>query len=218
MAGKTLSKGLFITGTDTNIGKTLVSAILVTAFRELGLVGYWKPIQTGIEEDDDTAEVVRLAGCTQEEVLDKGIRLNLPLSPHLSARLSGHEFGINDVLSVIPKNTDERFWIVEGAGGILVPLNRNELMIDFAVSLGLSAVVVSRSGLGTINHTLLTLECLRGNGVDVLGVVMNGPKNPENRSAIEQFGKTRVLLEVPEFEKVNREVVIEMARELKIGE
>lgn len=194
-------KGIFVTGTDTGIGKTIVSALLVCALREREKVCYWKPIQTGIEEDNDTETVRKSANCATEEIFDKGFRLEKPLSPHLSARLANVEITVKKVLQFLEK--DERFWIVEGAGGALVPLNQSELMIDLMKVLNLPVLIVARSGLGTINHTLLTLEALRNRNLEIFGVIMNCEPNEENRKAIEHFGKTRVLAQVPKFEKID---------------
>ena len=124
-------RGLFVTGTDTSVGKTVVSAAMLLRYRGQVPLRYWKPIQTGIEQDDDTAEVVRLAACIEAPPL-----IDI-------AKQSAHAL------------------IVEGAGGTLVPINDTDLMADLMVSLGLPAMVVARSSLGTINHTLLTLEALR---------------------------------------------------------
>lgn len=116
-------KGIFVTGTDTNIGKTIVSAVLICGLRETKSVCYWKPIQTGIEEDNDTETVRKLINCSDDEIYDKGFRLEKPLSPHLSARLANVEISVEKTLDFLPKRIDDKFWIVEGAGGILVPLN-----------------------------------------------------------------------------------------------
>ncbi len=199
--------GVFVTGTDTGVGKTVVSAILVAALRKTRAVKYWKPIQTGIEEDDDTETVRMLGNCSEDEILREGIRLERPLSPHLSARLAGRPFSISDVLKYLPASVEKEFWVVEGAGGVLVPLNKTEFMIDFVKALDLAAVVVSRSGLGTINHTLMTIESLRGRGIDVAGVVMNGEPNYENLAAIEEYGKIGVLASVPVLRPLTRESV-----------
>jgi dethiobiotin synthase len=196
-------RGIFVTGTDTGIGKTVVSASLVCALRKNEDVCYWKPIQTGIEEDDDTKTVEKLANCAPQEIFDKGFRLEKPLSPHLSAKLANVEITIEKVLRFLEK--DERFWIVEGAGGVFVPLNETELMIDLIKALDLPVLIVARSALGTINHTLLTLEALRGRNLKIHGVIMNGEANEENRKAIEHFGKTRVLAQMPKFEKLEFE-------------
>jgi len=198
-------KGVFVTGTDTDIGKTIVSAALTCAFKESESVCYWKPIQTGIETDDDTRTVRRLAECGDDEIFDKGFRLEQPLSPHLSARLANIEITIEKILNFLPKQKNQKFWIVEGAGGVFVPLNETELMIDLIKALDLSVVIVARSGLGTINHTLLTVEALRNRGLKILGVVMNGEPKQENRKAIEHFGQVKVLAEMPRFEQLTSE-------------
>ncbi|MCB1022937.1 MAG: dethiobiotin synthase [Acidobacteria bacterium] len=209
-------RGIFVTGTDTGIGKTVVSAAMINAFRETESVCYWKPIQTGIEEDDDTSMVNQLAMCSDKEIHLAGIRLKRPLSPHLSARLSGSEISIEKTLAYLGGNIANRFWIVEGAGGIQVPINDSELMIDLIKAIQLPALIVARSGLGTINHTLLTLESLRLRGIEIFGVVMNGEQNLENKKAIEHYGRVSVLAEMPKFEKLNAEDLSRWGRENKI--
>lgn len=208
--------GIFVTGTDTNIGKTIVSAAFVCALREKKSVCYWKPIQTGIEADDDTRTVRKLAKCADAEIFDRGFRLEKPLSPHLSARFASVEITVEKVLEFLPADKDERFWIVEGAGGALVPLNENELMIDLIEALAMPVVIVARSCLGTINHTLLTIEILRARGLNIFGVVMNGESNTENRKAIEHFGRVKVLSEMPNFEFLTRENLTVWAKRLNV--
>lgn len=197
-------KGLFVTGTDTGIGKTLCSAILMNALRKTQKVCYWKPIQTGIEEDNDTLTVKNLANCVDEEIFDEGFRLEKPLSPHLSARLAETEISVEKTLKFIEKERKkEKFFIVEGAGGVLVPLNDDELMIDLMQQLRLPVVVVARSGLGTINHSLLTAQALRSRNLEIFGFVMSGEPNKENRRAVEKYGKARVLAEIPKFATID---------------
>lgn len=205
--------GIFVAGTDTNVGKTIVSAALINAFRAAKNVRYWKPIQTGIETDDDTQTVRELANCADAEIFNKGFRLEKPLSPHLSARLANAEITIEKTLAFLPDLTDDEFWIVEGAGGVLVPLNDNELMIDLIEALDLPVIIAARSGLGTINHTLSTLEVLRNRGLEIRGVVMNGEPNRENRAAIEHFGAVKVLAEMPQFKTLTSENLSIWARE-----
>jgi dethiobiotin synthase len=204
-------KGIFVTGTDTGIGKTIVSAALICALRGREKVCYWKPIQTGIEEDNDTETVRKLANCSDEEIFDKGFRLEKPLSPHLSARLANVEISVENVLDLV--EADERFWIVEGAGGVLVPLNERELMIDLIKALDLPVLIVARAGLGTINHTLLTLEALRARDLEIFGVIMNGARDEENRTAIEHFGNVRVLAQMPKFEKIDFKTLSDWTKE-----
>jgi dethiobiotin synthase len=192
-------RGLFVTGTDTGVGKTVVSAALMHRYRPAVLLRYWKPIQTGIEQDDDTADVERLGACGSDELERTGIRLPRPLSPHLAARLQGTAIAIDPLLSSIAAACGSIRWIVEGAGGVLVPINQTETMADLMSVLGLPVVVVSRTTLGTINHTLLTLEALRRRALRVAGVVMVGERHAENRGAIEQYGNVPVLGEMPHF-------------------
>jgi dethiobiotin synthetase len=203
-----MSPGLFVTGTDTNIGKTVLSAALMHRYRQVLSVRYWKPVQTGFPEDDDTAEVRTLGACPEEEIFDSGIRLPRPLSPHLSAQLAGTTIDMRALAATLPTRAG---WIAEGAGGVLVPLNNTDLMIDFIRLLGLAAVVMTRSGLGTINHTLLTIEALRSRRIPVAGVVMGGDLNPENRRAIEMYGRVAVLGEMPRFPELSSTILREWA-------
>ena len=185
-----------MTGTDTNVGKTVVSAALLLRYRRLHL-RYWKPIQTGIEQDDDTAEVARLSGCGPGRIFDAGIRLRHAVSPHLAAALNGSIISLDSVAATVDAESAGTSWIVEGAGGVLVPLNDESLVIDLIGRLGLPAVIVSRSGLGTINHTLLTIEALMRRRIAIAGVVMAGAPNADNRKAIERYGDVAVLGELP---------------------
>jgi dethiobiotin synthetase len=193
-------RGFFVTGTDTGVGKTMVCAALMHRYRAEAPLRYWKPIQTGIEQDDDTAEVMRLGDCRPGEIFGRGVRLQRPLSPHLAARLSGVTIDLQPLVESVEACDGPAAWIVEGAGGVLVPINASDTMIDFIRLLGLKAIVVARTALGTINHTLLTLEALRGRSLEVAGVVMVGERNAENRTAIEQYGRTTVLGELPRLE------------------
>ena len=201
-------RGVFVTGTDTGVGKTVVCAALMHRYRSLRsrpdasriTVRYWKPVQTGIERDDDTREVQHLGGCSPRELLRDGVRLRRPLSPHLAARLSGVTIDVQTLLDGLAAQPPSSRWIVEGAGGALVPINESELMTDLMVRLALPLVVVARTRLGTINHTLLTLEALAARSLAVAGVVMVGRQNLENRRAIETYGRVRVIGELPRLD------------------
>ena len=188
-------KGLFVTGTDTGVGKTVAAAALMHRYRGSAPLCYWKPIQTGIEIDDDTATVRRLGACADEEVLGQGVRLPRPVSPHLAARWAGRRIDLAELRGMLPRS--DTSWIVEGAGGVLAPVNESQTMADWMACLALPVLVVARSGLGTINHTLLSLEALRTRRLRVAGVVMMGEPNSENRAAIEQYGNSPVLGEMP---------------------
>ena len=203
--------GLFVTGTDTNVGKTVVSAALVHRYRETSNICYWKPVQTGFPEDDDTATVERLGGCSSGEVRAEGIRLPRPLSPHLSAGYSGTEIHLESLLRSFKADTTARSWIVEGAGGVMVPLNSSEFMVDLIAALQFPALIVARSRLGTINHTLLSLSLLRARFIPVAGVVLTGEPNPDNRRSIETYGNIPVLAELPHFPTLTADALGEWA-------
>jgi dethiobiotin synthetase len=188
--------GLFVTGTDTGVGKTVAAAALLQRYRSVAAVRYWKPIQTGIEIDDDTATVRRLGATVEREIFDHGVRLEKPVSPHLAARWAGARIDLAELRAMLADEPDTS-WIVEGAGGVLVPLNEWQTMADWIAYLSLPVVVVARSGLGTINHTLLTLEALQTRWLRVAGVLMIGEPNAENRAAIEQYGRVPVIAEMP---------------------
>ena len=207
-------RGLFVTGTDTGVGKTVVSAALMHRFRASVQLKYWKPVQTGIEQDDDTATVKALGRCADDEVVDGGARLPGPFSPHLSARLSGRTIRMDDLLEVTDRQRSTERWIVEGAGGVLVPLNDRELTADFMVRLGLPVTVVARTSLGTINHTLLTIEALRSRAIEVVGAILVGQPNEENRAAIERYGCLPVLGELPILTPLNPQSLALVARTL----
>jgi dethiobiotin synthase len=195
-------RGIFVTGTDTNVGKTVVSAALMLRYRDEACLRYWKPVQTGIERDDDSAEVTRLARCRAEEIFNCGIRLPGAVSPHLAARLSGTRITVRALVEQLRGAGFEARpptprWIVEGAGGVFAPLNDRESMLDLMVALGLPVIVVARSALGTINHTHLTVDALRRRKVRVAGVVMVGPADEENRAAIEWHAAVEVIAQMP---------------------
>jgi dethiobiotin synthetase len=179
-------KTLFITGTDTGIGKTITSAWLCMQWG----AEYWKPIQSGLSEQTDSQQLAQLS---QTHIHPERYRLKAPLSPHLAAELEGIKIQLNDF--EIPQHSGKL--IVEGAGGCLVPLNWRHTMIDLIQHLNLCTVLVARSGLGTINHTTLSLHALKAAHIPVLGVIMVGEPNPANRQAIEHFGEVPVLAELP---------------------
>ena len=196
-------RGLFVTGTDTGVGKTVVSAALIHRYQSKVPLQYWKPIQTGAEIDDDTTEVRRLAGPTGVRILDPGVRFPAPASPHLAAELAGRAIDLGRLTDHIGPSLETDRWIVEGAGGVSVPINASEMMTDLMTRLGLPVLVVTRSSLGTINHTLLTLECLRARSLVVAGVVMVGEASLHNQAAIEHYGRITVLAQMPSLEPLS---------------
>jgi malonyl-CoA O-methyltransferase len=205
-----MTRGLFVTGTDTDVGKTIASAALVRALDG----AYWKPVQSGTDElpNGDSGTVAHLAALPPERVLAPRHAFASPLSPDQAAALEGRAIALDDF--TLPPC--DRPLLVEGAGGVLVPLNDDALMIDLMERLGLPVVVVARSGLGTINHTLLTLAALRGRGLVVAGVVLIGPDNARNRAAIEHFGAVRIIGQIPPLTPLTPQTLAEAARGLDI--
>ncbi len=188
-------RGLFVSGTDTDIGKSVVAAWLMRGLD----MDYWKPVQSGLEGETDTEAVQRLTGFPDERFHAPVYETETPASPHESARLDG--IAIDMAAFVLPDAP--RPILVEGAGGLLVPLNDEALMIDLIAQLGLPVVVVARSGLGTINHTLLSVAALRARVLAIAGVIMNGPPHASNRRAIETYGRVSVIGELPLIDDLN---------------
>lgn len=196
----------FITGTDTGVGKTTVSALLCAALDAI----YWKPIQTGTREGTDRATVMRLAQLPRRRTLPEIYRFSPPVSPHLAAQRAGVCIALRKIR--LPQIPPRESLIVEGAGGALVPINSTQLTTDLMSHLALPVLLVSRATLGTINHTLLSIAALRAAHLDLRGVILSGKPNRDNRRAIEHYGKIEVLGTVPPLRKMNRAIFIEIFR------
>ena len=201
-----MANRFFITGTDTNIGKTVVSALLCAALDAI----YWKPIQTGTREGTDRDTVMRLAGIPASRTIPENYKFTPPISPHLAARLAGARIELRKIKT--PRLAANDALIVEGAGGALVPINRTQLMTDLMRHLQLPVLLVARTSLGTINHTLLSLAALRGADLNVRGVIMVGKPNNENRKAIEHYGEIQMVGAVPVLAKINRRTLTGLFR------
>ncbi|WP_342628868.1 dethiobiotin synthase [Nguyenibacter vanlangensis] len=202
-------KGVFVTGTDTGVGKTLVSACLVRAWG----ARYWKPLQTGIaEETADADTLAALGACAPAAIHPAFATLAAPLSPLDAAELAGTPLDVSGI--ALPPPADPRPLVVEGAGGVMVPVTADCMMIDLIARFALPVILVARSGLGTINHTLLTLQALRERGIAVAGIVLNGPPSAAARRAVTQFGHTRILAEFPHLDRIGPEQVETLARTL----
>jgi malonyl-CoA O-methyltransferase len=191
---------VFVTGTDTGVGKTVVAACLVRAFG----ARYWKPVQTGSAEDEgDTATVMRLAALPPSDVWAPRYTLRAPLSPEAAARREDVSISLDDF--VLPE------WdgplVVEGAGGVMVPLGGGAMMADLMRRFGLPVVLVARSTLGTINHALLSIEALRRREVVIAGVVMVGVPSPENAQTISGYGNVPILATLPQLARIEAETI-----------
>ena len=185
-------KGIFVTGTDTDVGKTVVSAWLVRSWN----AEYWKPVQSGAEDGLD-AHMVRILA-PGAIIHPSAYLLRAPLSPHRAAALEGLEI----VLEACSPPDSEGPLVIEGAGGVLAPLNQRERIVDLIARLGLPALVVARGTLGTINHTSLTIEALERRNIPIAGVIVNGPQDPANREAIEHFTGVRVVAQLPRLDPI----------------
>lgn len=186
----------FVTGTDTGIGKTVISAMLTKALN----ASYWKPIQAGLEEETDTEFVQRVTELPDSQIKPERYRLETPMSPHGAADIDGVNITLHDF--VLP-DYDTNHLVVEGAGGLLVPINEQDMIIDLISYLELPVVLVARSTLGTLNHTFLSLEALRKRNIPVLGIVMNGPQHQSNYDAIRHYGDIEVLAEIEELDVID---------------
>lgn len=184
--------GIFITGTDTGVGKTITSALLISALEKYGKpTKYFKPVQTGL--DDDTATIKSLTECNELQVVYK---FRDPISPHRAAALANDVIDLKKIKVALPPESRD-FYVVEGAGGLMVPLNQRENTRDLIKLLNLPLVVVASTRLGTINHTLMTLECARNKNILVKGIILVGPEDPGLKDTLEELGDIPVLTEIP---------------------
>lgn len=188
-----------ITGTDTDIGKTVVAAMLTLALE----ASYWKPVQSGVEGGVDTKTVQKLTGLPAERFLPESYVLSEPLSPHRSAELDNVTIDLDKL--AIP-DTDGPL-IIEGAGGLMVPLTRENLLINLFRKWNedehVPVILVARTGLGTINHTLLSLEALWSRNIPVHGIVFVGDENEDNMRTIEEFSDVKVLGRLPMLDSLD---------------
>ncbi|PJA09670.1 MAG: dethiobiotin synthase [Flavobacteriales bacterium CG_4_10_14_0_2_um_filter_32_8] len=193
-------KRYFITGIGTNIGKTIVSAILTEALE----ADYWKPIQAGDLEFSDSLKVESLISNTKTKIHPEAYRLNQPMSPHLAAKLDNVIIDLNKI--TLPKTTNHI--IIEGAGGLMVPLNKEELVIDLIKKLDAEVILVSQNYLGSINHTLLSLESLKVRNLKVKGIIFNGDENKASEKYILNYSRVRCLGRIQQHNSINKEVVL----------
>ncbi|WP_448658856.1 dethiobiotin synthase [Sphingomonas sp. CJ99] len=195
----TTAPAIIVAGTDTDAGKTVFAAALVGA---LGGV-YWKPVQSGLADGCDSDRVRDLSGLAAERILPERYRLNAPLSPHRAAELDG--VTIDPDRLTLPRHA--RPLVVEGAGGVLVPVTRDLLYADLFARWGAPVVLVARTTLGTINHSLLSIEALRARSVHILGVAFNGEANEDSEATIAALGKVRRLGRLPRLDPLTRETL-----------
>lgn len=197
-------KGYFVTGIGTGIGKTIISTILAEALEG----DYWKPIQAGNLDDTDTDFVLNNLSNDSSRVHPEQYRLTTPASPHFAAEVDGVRIAVEDFS--LPET--DRPLIVEGAGGLMVPLNEKDLIIDLILHLELPVILVSGIYLGSINHTLLTYDVLRNRNVYIAGIIFNGPTNPPTENIILKHTNLPVILRVNDEEELDKAMVKRYAK------
>ena len=192
-----MSSSFIISGTDTGIGKTVASAMLVQA---LGY-NYWKPLQSGIEEGGvDTRRVQKMTDLPDERFLPESYVFSEPLSPHRAAELDGV---LVDMSKLAAPPESENPLIIEGAGGLMVPITRDHLLINQFKKWNLPVILCARTGLGTINHTLLSLEALWARDITVKGLIFIGEPNDDNIQTIADFSAAKILGHIPTLETLD---------------
>lgn len=200
-----MTKTFVVAGTDTGIGKTTVAAMLM-----LGLNGrYWKPIQSGTEDGTDSERVRTLTALADDRFVPESYVLSQPLSPHRAAEIDGIE--IETARLALPETNGTL--IVEAAGGLLVPVTRRTLQIEMFAAWGAPVVLCARTALGTINHTLLSIEALRNRSVALHGLVFVGDDNPDSIRTIAEFSDSRVLGRLPWLEIIDRAALLRVFAE-----
>jgi dethiobiotin synthetase len=192
-----VTQPIVVTGTDTGIGKTVFAAALTGALDGY----YWKPVQSGLAEETDSETVGRLSGLAADRILPERYRLRTPASPHLSARIDGVEIDAERI--ALPSTP--RPLVVEGAGGLLVPLTREVTYIDVFARWHAPLVLCARTTLGTINHTLLSIEAIRARNIPLLGIAFIGDENTESEDIIVALGRTRRLGRLPSLKLLTAE-------------
>ena len=198
-------KPLFVTGIGTGIGKTVTSAILVEKLK----ADYWKPIQSGDLDETDTDRVRQLVSNHQTVYHPEAYRLTQPFSPHKSAALDNVLIDLNSI--VLPK-TDNRL-IIEGAGGLMVPLNNEDLIIDLIQKLDAEVVLVSQNYLGSINHTLLSVEALRTRNIPLVKIVICGNADKDSEEIIANKTGAQII-HIPQFAVLDRDVILDFSSQL----
>lgn len=200
----------FVTGIGTGVGKTVVSAILTEKLQ----ADYWKPVQSGDLHQTDTDTVKSLISNSRTRFHPEAYRLNQPLSPHASAAIDGIDIRCADI--ELPGTENDL--VIEGAGGLMVPLNDKELIIDLIKQLHTEVILVSQNYLGSINHTLLSIEALHIRNIPVAGIIFNGEATPATEEYILQYSGLNCIGRIESTEHVNRTYISAMTEKLYLPE
>ena len=207
----------FISGTDTNVGKTIVSAVLTTKLE----AHYFKPIQCGLNKMNlKDSEVVKSLS-NKAKILNELYFLKKPLSPFVAAKQEKKKIDVNKILQFV-KNLKTKKLVIEGAGGLNVPINSNYLMSDLCQKLNTPLILVSRTKLGTINHTLMSLEVIKKKKINLLGIIFFGKKELETMETIKFFGKKilkkniKILGRLPVAKELSKNTIQAFTKKIEI--
>lgn len=200
-------KRYFITGIGTEVGKTISSAVITEALE----ADYWKPIQAGDLQKSDSMTVESLIQNNRSVFHKEAYILNHPISPHAASERDGLEIDLSSIK--IPETNNAL--VIEGAGGLLVPLNHRETIIDLIGQLKCEVILVSRHYLGSINHTLMSINILKTKKVDIKGILFNGNENKETESIIQEMSGIKIIGRINELEKINSMNIQSEANRLK---
>ncbi len=198
----------FITGIGTNIGKTVVSAILTEALE----ADYWKPIQSGDLETSDSLKVQNLISNQKTIIHPEAYRLNQAMSPHAAAKIDNVTIDLAEI--IMPKTNNNL--IIEGAGGLMVPLNDKDLIIDLIKKLNVEVILVTQNYLGSINHTLLSLESLKARKIKVKGIIFNGESNMETENFILSYTGIKCIGRIQQHELITKEMVLSYKNQIHL--
>jgi len=204
----TNKRPLFVTGIGTGIGKTLVSAILVEKLK----ADYWKPVQSGDLDNSDSIAIKHLISNTESVIYPETYRLTQPFSPHKSAAIDG--ITIDPEKFTLPETNNTL--IIEGAGGLMVPLNNRFLMIDLIRQLNAEVILVSQNYLGSINHTLLSVYSLNQYGIPVKGIIFNGVKDAYSTDFILEYSGAESLGHLPEINVIDKKSIIDAGNHINL--
>lgn len=198
---------VFVAGIGTGVGKTVVSAVLTEALQ----ADYWKPVQTGTIVSTDKEMVEMLVSNSKTKVFENSLEFLHPYSPHYAAAIEGRDIQLSNF--IVPSTTNRL--VMEGAGGLLVPLNNTHLMIDLVKQLGTPVVLVTKHYLGSINHTLLSIEVLKQRQIPLAGIIFNGDKFADNEEIITGFANAPVIGRIEYSEDIDKSFVQQEADKLK---
>lgn len=203
-----MSQTYIVAGIGTEIGKTVISAILTKALK----ADYWKPIQSGDLDQGDAYWIQQWVKHPELTIWPSTFRLTQPLSPHTAAEIDG----VSITLQQFQKPASSKTLVIELAGGLMVPINDHETNLDLIKQLDAPVILVSKNYLGSINHTLLSFEILQKRGIPVLGIIFNGPENPSGEKFILNYTQLPLLLRVHEEQKIDENVINHYAEQVQL--